>query len=51
MSDLEPSVASPYWEDIYNSLPRGYMFEPEYTQEEIEHMRAEREQQEVSPHT
>ena len=43
LSDLELSGESSNEEDIYNSLPRDYMFEPEHTQEEIERMSAERE--------
>ena len=42
LSDLELSGESSDEEDIYNSLPRGFMFEPEDTQEEIERTRAER---------
>ena len=51
LSDLELSGELSDEEDIYNSLPRGYMSEPEDTQEEIERMRAEREQQQVTTHT
>ena len=41
LSDLELSGESSDEEDIYNSLPRGYMFEPEDTQEEIKRTRSE----------
>ena len=41
LSDLELSGESSDEEDIYNSLPRGFMFEPEDTQKEIERTRAE----------
>ena len=41
LSDLELSGESSDEEDIYNSLPRGFMFEPEDTQEEIERTRSE----------